>query len=412
MTRRGPSLAALAAVLVLAVVALLALVAVGVWWGGHPEDLPGFMQRVFVANRGTRVVNEALARIHHDYYRPVSEGQLAGASIGGAVASLDDRFSHYLTPAELREFDQPGSFSGIGVEVDPDPRGLRIVQVFNGSPAAHAGLRREDVITAVNGRSLAGLPEVQATNLVKGPPGTGVALRIARPGGGASGALHARATTLTVTVTRATIAQPVVASITRTVDGVKLGVVALAEFSAGAHGEVYEAVEHELEREHVRGLVLDLRSNPGGLVEEAQLVGSIFLPSGAVVVTTRGRVQPTQVLRAVGGAIPASVPVVVLVDRNTASAAEIVTAALQDHHRATVVGTHTFGKGVFQEESPLSNGGALDVTVGEYYTPNGRNLGGGGVREGAGITPEVRVAHVDGSEGLAVALRTLAVKVR
>jgi carboxyl-terminal processing protease len=398
-------------VLVLAVVALLALVAVGVWWGGHPEDLPGFMQRAFVANRGTRVVDEALARIHHDYYRPVSEGQLAGASIGGAVASLDDRFSHYLAPAELREFDQPGSFSGIGVEVDPDPRGLRIVQVFNGSPAAHAGLRAEDVITAVNGRSLAGLPEVQATNLVKGPPGTSVVLRIARGGGRASGAPHAHATT-TVTVTRATIAQPVVASVTRTVHGVKLGVVALAEFSAGAHGEVYEAVEHELEREHARGLVLDLRSNPGGLVEEAQLIASIFLPHGAVVVTTRGRVQPTQVLRAVGGAIPASVPVVVLVDRNTASAAEIVTAALQDHRRATVVGTHTFGKGVFQEESPLSNGGALDITVGEYYTPNGRNLGGGGVREGAGITPEVRVAHVDGLEGLAVALRTLAAKVK
>ncbi len=396
----------------MAVVALLALVAAGMWWGGHPEDLPGFMQRVFVANRGTRVIDEALARIQHDYYRPVSEGLLAGDSIGGAVTSLGDRFAHYLTPAELREFDQPGSFSGIGVEVSPDPRGLRIVQVFNGSPAAHAGLRPGDMITAVNGRSLAGLPELQATNLVSGPPGTSVALRIARGGGGASRAPHARATMFTVTVARATIAQPVVASLTRTVDGVKVGVVALAEFSAGAHGEVYEAVKHELESEHVHGLVLDLRYNPGGLVEEAQLVASMFLPQGAVVVTTRGRVQPTQVLRAEGGAIPASVPVVVLVDRNTASAAEIVTAALQDHHRATVVGTHTFGKGVFQEESSLSNGGALDITVGEYYPPNGRNLGGGGVREGAGITPEVRVAHVDGPEGLAVALRTLAAKVK
>ncbi len=90
------------------VVLLLALVAAGIWWGGHPEDLPGFMQRAFVANRGTRVVDEALARIHHDYYRPVGEAQLADASIAGAVASLDDRFSHYLTPAELSEFEQPG----------------------------------------------------------------------------------------------------------------------------------------------------------------------------------------------------------------------------------------------------------------------------------------------------------------
>ena len=104
---------------------------------------------------------------------------------------------------------------------------------------------------------------------------------------------------------------------------------------------------------------------------------------------------------------------VVLVDGNTASASEIVTAALQDHHRATVVGTHTFGKGVFQEEEPLSNGGALDITVGEYFTPNGRNLGGGGVKQGAGVTPEVLVAHgVDTLHGLEVALNTLAAKVK
>ena len=395
---------------------LLALLLGGIWLGGHSEDLPGFMQRVFVANRGTRVVDEALARIHSDYYRPVGDGQLADASIAGAVASLNDRFSHYLTPSELREFDRPGSFSGIGVEVNPDPRGLRIVQVFNDSPAARAGLKAEDVIVAVDGRSLAGLPESAATGLVKGAPNTSVTLRIARssPSRGARGGggdTRGRTSTRTVTLTRATIYQPVVASITRTVHGVKLGVVALATFSAGAHGELREAVDHALHA-GARGLVLDLRSNPGGLVEEARLVASSFLPQGAVVVTTRGRTQPTQIITAEGGEIPGSVPVVVLVDRNTASAAEIVTGALQDHRRATVVGTHTFGKGVFQEEQSLSNGGALDITVGEYFTPHGHNLGGGGVREGAGIAPEVPVLHgVDGPRGLAVALQTLAAKV-
>ena len=106
-------------------------------------------------------------------------------------------------------------------------------------------------------------------------------------------------------------------------------------------------------------------------------------------------------------------PVVVLVDSNTASASEIVTAALQDHRRATVVGTHTFGKGVFQQEEPLSNGGALDITVGEYFTPNGRNLGGGGVKQGAGISPDVPVrSGVDTERGLSVALSTLAAKVK
>ncbi len=172
-----------------------------------------------------------------------------------------------------------------------------------------------------------------------------------------------------------------------------------------------EAVEHVLHA-GARGIVFDLRGNGGGLVEEAQLIASIFIPKG-VIVTTRGRTQPTQVLLATGDAIPASIPMVVLVDSNTASSAEIVTAALQDHHRATVVGTHTFGKGVFQEEQPLSNGGALDITVGEYFTPNGRNLGGGGVKQGAGVVPEVPVPSngVDTDRGLDVALSTLAAKV-
>ena len=195
-----------------------------------------------------------------------------------------------------------------------------------------------------------------------------------------------------MTITRATISEPVVASSTKTVHGVKLGVVALATFSPGAHGGSARSGRTRAAVTGAQGIVLDLRGNGGGLVEEAQLIASIFIEKGAIV-TTRGRTQPTQTLTAVGDAIPASIPMVVLVDANTASAAEIVTAALQDHHRATVVGTHTFGKGVFQEEEPLSNGGALDITVGEYFTPNGRNLGGGGVKQGAGITPEVHVAH-------------------
>src|SRR5205823_4090474 len=150
----------------------------------------------------------------------------------------------------------------------------------------------------------------------------------------------------------------------------------------------------------------------GGLVEEARLTASVFIAKGVIVIT-RGRRQPTQTLTAAGHAISASIPVVVLVDRNTASAAEIVAAALQDHHRATIVGTHTFGKGVFQEEEPLSNGGALDITVGEYFTPAGRNLGGGGLRQGGGVRPEVPVREgVDSAHGLAVALGTLAAKAR
>jgi carboxyl-terminal processing protease len=157
-----------------------------------------------------------------------------------------------------------------------------------------------------------------------------------------------------------------------------------------------------------------LRENGGGLLQEAVNVSSIFIGDGTIV-STAGRAQPRQVYLAKGDAIAARMPMVVLVDRDTASAAEIVTGALQDRGRAKVVGTRTYGKGVFQEIEPLSNGGALDLTVGEYFTPNGHNLGGGGVREGAGITPNVYASGnpaAPGDHGLAVAERVVAAELR
>lgn len=393
--RRKPLVAVL-------VVLLPVLLLAGLWLGGHPEHLPGFLRSTFTADEHTLAVDEALQRISRDYYRKVPPASLSDASIAGAVHSLGDRFSHYLTPQEFREFNSPPHFTGIGVAVGPDRRGLLIAHVFDSSPASRAGLRAGEVIVAANGRALEGLSADQAIALIKGEPGTDVKIEVEPRGGGPRRAY---------TITRATISEPVVASTTRTVKGKKIGIVALASFTPGAHAEVREAVEHEL-KAGAQAIVLDLRGNGGGLVEEAQLIASVFIPKG-VIVTTRGRTQPTQVLLATGGAISPKIPVAVLVDSGTASSAEIVTAALQDHHRATVVGTHTFGKGVFQEEEVLSNGGAIDITVGEYFTPNGRNLGGGGVKQGAGITPEVVVPanQVDATAGTEAALKALAAKI-
>ena len=224
--------------------------------------------------------------------------------------------------------------------------------------------------------------------------------------------MPARPRTRTTRITRATIAEPVVASETTVVHGVKLGVVALATFSPGAHAEVREAVETALHH-GARGIVLDLRDNGGGLVEEAQLIASIFIPKGTIV-TTRGRTQPTP--------DAAARPATRSRRRSRSSCWSTTTRPPQrrsSRRRCRTIaarpwsGTHTFGKGVFQEEEPLSNGGAIDITVGEYFTPDGRNLGGGGVKQGAGITPEVLVPNgVDTTHGLDVALNTLAAKVR
>jgi carboxyl-terminal processing protease len=393
--KRNPLLA------ILTVLLPVLLLVLGIWLGGHPSKLPSFMRNAFVANHETQVVGEAIEKVAHDYYRPVPKSSLASSSIGGMISSLHDPYSTYLSPKEFKGFDRPASFAGIGVSVDPKPTGLEVVRVFDATPAQRAGLKVGDMIVAVNGRSLHKLPPNTSVALIKGPPGSDVRLTLTPKAGPRR----------TVTVTRATISEPVVASSMRTVHGVKLGWVYLATFSEGSHGELYDAV-HGLLKQGARGLVFDLRANGGGLVSEARLVASIFIPSGTIV-TTRGRTQPTVVLSAAGGAIPSSIPMVVLVDHDTASASEIVTAALQDHHRATVVGTHTYGKGVFQELEPLASGGAIKITVGEYYTPNGRNLGGSGVKEGAGVLPEVPVPKgVDTEHGLRVALHTLAAKLK
>jgi carboxyl-terminal processing protease len=166
------------------------------------------------------------------------------------------------------------------------------------------------------------------------------------------------------------------------------------------------------ERVHkgAKAVVLDLRGNGGGLLDEAVKAASVFIPEGPVVVTD-GRARPRHVLKANGDAISTRVPVVVLVDGGTASAAEIVAGALKDRRRAQLVGTRTFGKGVFQEIEPLDNGGALDITVGEYFTPSGKNLGGGGTKRGAGLQPNVvvreRASNRD-DRALAAALALLA----
>jgi carboxyl-terminal processing protease len=364
--------------LVIAVLVPVLLVT-GIWLGGHPDVLPGFVRDRLVDDGDAQVYEEAVDIIKRDYYRNVDRKQLLDKSLGAAVKSLDDQFSNYFSPKDYADFQEvtQGQFSGVGMTVEETDKGLRVMTVYDGSPADKGGLKPGDVVIAVNGRSIAGDSSEASTARIKGPAGTSVELSVK------SGKREHD-----VKLERAQVDIPVVESSMERRGSRKVGHVELAGFTSGAHGEVGQAV-HKLLRQGADGIVLDLRDNGGGLLNEAVLVSSIFIPEGKIV-STKGRSRPERVYDATGGAIPAKVPVAVLVNRQSASASEIVTGALQDRKRATVVGTRTFGKGVFQEIEQLSNGGALDITVGEYFLPSGRNIGGGGVAKGDGITPDVK----------------------
>jgi carboxyl-terminal processing protease len=378
------------------------LLIAGIWLGGHPGNLPGFLRDPLVGDSQGRVYDEALDVIADNYYRPVDKDKLLDEGLTAGIKSLGDRFSAYFDPKAYKEFQETteGAFEGVGLTVAEVERGLRVVTVFDDSPAKRAGIRPGDVITAVDGKSIAGRTSAQGTVLIKGPAGTPVTLTVV------SGKQAARALKLR----RARVDVPVVKSEMRRAGGMKIAHVRLSSFTSGAHGEVRKAVAGLLD-EGAEGVVLDLRDNGGGLLNEAVLVSSIFVGDGTIV-STKGRARSRRVFEATGNPIDADVPVVVLVNAESASASEIVAGALQDRERAEVVGTRTFGKGVFQEVRRLSNGGALDITVGEYFTPDGRNLGGGGVKRGAGIKPEIEArddsATRNRDEALQIAVKTVA----
>jgi carboxyl-terminal processing protease len=221
----------------------------------------------------------------------------------------------------------------------------------------------------VNGRSIAGVSSELATARIKGPPGTDVRLSVMSPKANSS---------RTVKVTRRRIEVPVTEGRMVERDRTKLGYVRLMSFSEGAHGLLSQEIRPLL-KQGAKGFVLDLRGNGGGLLTEAVLVSSIFIEDGKIV-SVRGLHRPNRTENAEGKALVPTLPVVVLVDGGSASASEIVTGALHDRGRATVVGTHTFGKGLVQEVESLSNGGVLDLTVANYYLPGGKTISKGGLK--------------------------------
>ena len=361
-------------------VGLLVFLAAGLWLGGHPRNLPEPLREVFV-DEPSGLVAEAAEAIEGNYYRSVGAKELGNSSLQGMVRELrkrnkEDRYSEYFSQEALEGFNQEieGRFSGIGLSVIGVKNGLRVAEVFKRSPADQAGIEPGDTIVLVEGKSIAGQNSAEATKLIKGPEGTQVTIGVRD---GKTGKVRK------LTITRAEVSLPNVSSSVKTVKDKKLGYVRLLSFSEGAHAQLANAVE-KVKKEGAEGILLDLRHNPGGLLEEAVLCASLFLPEDETVVITKSRTQGESVHKTSAGQIT-DLPVVVLIDGGTASAAEILAAALADDEGATTVGTRSYGKGLFQEEQSLANGGALKLSVGAFYTPKGVNLAAS-----HGIHPDVK----------------------
>jgi len=319
------------------------------------------------------VIDEAAARIADRAERPVARQQLERAAVEGMLKSLGDKWSNYYQPGDYASFQDSleGRYSGVGLWLRPGDGGVDVGSVAPGSPAATSGAQPGDRVVSVDGVVVPadGIAAVSdAAARLRGRPGTTVNLVVARAGA-----------SRTLTMVRRDFGTEDV-TLTRLRGGVTI--VKVAAFSRGVGREVRQGLAADPSA-HARGVVLDLRDDPGGLLDEAVETASDFLDGGPVVSYER-RGQPAQTLSALTPGDTAT-PLVVLVDRGTASAAEIVAAALQDRSRAVVVGSRTFGKGSVQEPTKLSDGSAIELTVGRYLTPSGRSL------DGVGIDPDVLV---------------------
>jgi carboxyl-terminal processing protease len=320
---------------------------------------------------------EAFERVRKDYVEPVPDDQLVEDAIGGMLSSLDPH-SSYMNASAFKDMQVQtrGEFGGLGIEVIGDPSGaIKIVAPIDDTPGARAGLKSGDLIVAIDGVSLATMTANDAIEKMRGSPGTQVKLTIRRPG---------EAQPLDMTLTRAIIH---VASVKSRLERDNIAYIRLAQFQEQSGTEVetaFKTLKAQAGGKLV-GVVLDLRSDPGGLLDQAVAVSSEFLDHGEVV-STRGR-HPDDVQRynAHGGDMTNGLPVVVLIDGGTASASEIVAGALQDHHRAVILGTRSFGKGSVQTIIPLPGNGAMRLTTARYFTPSGRSI------QAKGIDPDITV---------------------
>ena len=320
---------------------------------------------------------DVFERVRADYVEKPDDGKLIESAINGMLAGLDPH-SSYMDPKSMREMQVQtrGEFGGLGIEVTMEEGLVKVVAPIDDTPAAKAGIMANDIITHIDDKQVQGLTLDQAVEKMRGPANTKTKLKIVRKG---------QDKPIEVSITRKIIH---VSSVRGRLEGDDIGFIRVTQFSEQTSDTLKKAIA-DLSAQSgnkLRGFIVDLRNNPGGLLDQAISVSDAFLEKGEIV-STRGRVaSETQRFNAHAGDLTKGKPIIVLINGGSASASEIVAGALQDHKRATVVGTRSFGKGSVQAIIPLGSGnGALRLTTARYFTPSGRSI------QAKGISPDIEV---------------------
>ncbi len=327
--------------------------------------------------RQLNLFGDVFERVKNDYVREVKDGELVENAINGMLMALDPH-SSYLNPKNFSDMQVStrGEYGGLGLEVTMEEGLVKVISPMDGTPAARAGIKTGDLIATIDGMQIQGLTLSEAVDKMRGPVNSQIKLTILRKG---------EKKPLDITITRAIIR---VESVRWKQEG-DIAYIRITTFNEQTEDGLENAVNQTKAKigSKLRGIVLDLRNNPGGLLDQAIAVSDAFLDQGEIVSTRGRRAGDTQRYNARSGQIFTSAPVVVLINEGSASASEIVAGALQDQKRARVVGTRSFGKGSVQTVIPLSGGvdGALRLTTAKYYTPSGRSI------QATGIDPDILV---------------------
>ncbi|WP_207060841.1 S41 family peptidase [Motiliproteus sp. SC1-56] len=322
-----------------------------------------------------RTFTEVFERIKAAYVEPVEDQTLLENAIKGMLGGLDPH-SAYLDPHAFKDLqvNTSGEFGGLGIEVGMEDGFVRVVAPIDDTPAQRAGIQPGDMIIKLDDQAVQGMGLMDAVKLMRGKPGTDITLTIMREG---------ETQPIEIVVTRAVIK---VASVKGRLLNGDYGYLRISQFQSHTGADVRKTIADLAEQTDLQGLVLDLRNNPGGVLQAAVEVSDAFLDQDALIVYTEGRLKQAELrYSAAEEDLTGGLPLVVLINAGSASASEIVAGALQDHQRAIIMGTPSFGKGSVQTVLPLNNERALKLTTARYYTPEGRSI------QAEGIVPDIRV---------------------